>query len=268
MLLGKRYLIIDQIGKGRFGKIYKGKNIRTNELVAIKMEQRDDKLKCLKNEAKIYQYIGNIVGFINMKWFGADNTNSYMVMDLLGPSLTNYKKNVLLPLPKKEIKNISIQMIQRIQILHKNGFIHRDIKPDNFLFGSERKHNILYLIDLGMCKRIFFENNMHITNKITNSIIGTPIFVSLHVHQKGQPSRRDDIESIMYIILFLIDNLKWINLLDNTEEVNNIIINLKENIINDVSINSIIIELIIYCRLLDFDECPDYQYLIDQLSKI
>ena len=83
MILGNRYSIIEQIGKGRFGNIYKGKNIRTNELVAIKMEKRDDNIKCLKNEAKIYQYIGNIDGFINMKWFGADNINSYMVMDLL-----------------------------------------------------------------------------------------------------------------------------------------------------------------------------------------
>ena len=70
----------------------------------------------------------------------------------------------------------------------------------------------------------------------------------------------------MYIILFLQDKIKWINLLENNEKINNIIINLKENIIHDNSLPEYMIELIKYCRNLDFEEKPDYEYIMSNLN--
>jgi casein kinase 1 len=265
MLLGNKYIFIEKIGQGNFGTVYKGLNRRTNELLAIKVEPINSLLKCLKNEAKIYQYLRNEVGFLQIKWFETDLKNSYMVTDLLGMNLTSYKmqnENELL------YGQIGIQMIQRVKSLHEKSLIHRDIKPDNFLFGINDKSDILYLIDLGFCKRYILDNNKHITNKHTQSIIGSPTFVSLNVHKLSQPSRRDDIESILYILLFLINKLKWDYLLVKDQYNNDKIIEMKENIIYDKDIPATIIELICYCRKLEFDESPNYKYIVDKLNNL
>ena len=265
MILANRYKLEEQIGKGSFGVIYKGKNIRTNELIAIKIESIENTKRALKNEAKLYQYLGNIEGFVNIKWFGIYNKHTYMVMDLLGESLTKYKQKTSIDIIQNQIKNISMQMIKRIEVLHKHGLIHRDIKPDNFIFGLSYKEEILYLIDLGMCKNHLLFIKKEINGK-TNDIIGTPIYVSLFVNKNGQPSRRDDIESVLYILLYLMDKLEWIYLIENNSENINKIIKYKENIIYNYNISLIIIDLIIYCRNLEFNECPDYTFIYSKLE--
>ena len=91
-IINKKYKIINKIGEGSFGLIYKGQNIRTNEYVAIKIEPIENELKLLKNESQIYQYLNNNEGIPNVKWFGKDNINYYMVINLLGHSLQTIKK--------------------------------------------------------------------------------------------------------------------------------------------------------------------------------
>ena len=266
MIIGNKYLLIHKIGSGSFGAVYKGKNIRTNELVAIKVEPNNCKTKILKNEAKIYQFLGNEVGFPQIKWFSVDSNNSYLVLDLLGKSLSDYKKitNII---SYNSIIEIAFQMINRIEILHNKDLIHRDLKPDNFLFNN----NNLYLIDFGFCRKYTDSQGNHIINKPTSSLIGTPLFVSLFVHNKGQPSRRDDLESILYIILYLMNKLEWVNvnvnvnLLEKNEITNDVIIKMKEDIIFSSKMPLNIINLIIYCRNLKFEECPDYKFIKNQL---
>ena len=224
----------------------------------------------MKNEAKIYQYLRNEVGFLQMKWFEIDQTNSYIVTDLLGMNLTSYKKNVLFS-HSNLIKNsglLGIQMVQRIKSLHDKELIHRDIKPDNFLFGINEKSEILYLIDLGFCKRYILDNNKHMSNKNTQNLIGSPTFVSLNVHRLCQPSRRDDIESVLYVLLFLINKLKWDYLLVKDKYNIDKIVQLKEIIIYDIDIPTNIRELLYYCRKLEFDECPNYKYIIDKINNL
>ena len=86
-LINKKYILLDKIGSGCFGSIYKGQNIRTKEYVAIKIESINDNLKLLKNESNIYQYLNGCEGMPYVKWFGKDKTNYYMVINLLGDSL-------------------------------------------------------------------------------------------------------------------------------------------------------------------------------------
>lgn len=262
-MIGNKYILIDKIGSGSFGYIFKGQNIRTNEHVAIKVEPNDCSKKILKNEAKIYQFLGNEIGFPKIKWYSVDTNNSYLVLDLLGESLTAYKKRTNVISYNSTIE-IAFQMINRIEILHNKGLIHRDLKPDNFLFGNNN-NNILHLIDFGFCRKFTDSRGNHIINKPTSSLIGTPLFVSLFVHKKGQPSRRDDLESILYIILYLINKLQWINLLEKSDLTNDEIIKMKENIIFSTNMPLNIINLIIYCRNLNFDECPDYEFIKNQL---
>ena len=80
-LINKKYKLIEKIGNGTFGTIYKGQNIRTNEYVAIKMEAIESQLKLLKNESIVYQYLNGCEGIPNVKWFGKDRSHYYMVLN-------------------------------------------------------------------------------------------------------------------------------------------------------------------------------------------
>jgi serine/threonine protein kinase len=257
-MLSNKYKIIQKISQGSFGTIYKAENIRTSEFVAIKFESKNSHSKTLKNEAKIYQYLGKQLGFPQLKWFGSEENNTYLVIDLLGVSLSEmihrYKRFSL-----KTSLILGIQIITRLKVLHDNYLLHRDIKPDNFLFGLELQTNKLFLVDFGFVKRYNY-NGKHIPEKKINSLIGTPNFVSLNVHKGIEPSRRDDIESCIYIIIYMLyGKLEW-----GDKDINEIVI-LKEQLTNNTWFPPFLKNMLLFVRNIKFDETPDYNYLINLL---
>jgi serine/threonine protein kinase len=207
-MISNKYNLIEKISEGSFGSVFKAENIRTKENVAIKFEIKMDTIKSLKNEAKIYQYLGKINGFPQLKMFGTTDKVNYLVIDLLGKSLSN----TILHFNKLSLKTtllIGIQIINRIKVLHENQLLHRDIKPSNFLFGLEKDTNKLYLVDFGFSKRYTY-NGTHIQEKKLTKIVGSLNFVSLNIHNYIEPSRRDDLESCIYIMLtMLLGKLVW-----------------------------------------------------------
>lgn len=240
MIVGNKYKIIKKLGEGNFGTIFKGCNIRTGEEVAIKTEQLGSVSSILKKEAQIYQYIGKTPGFPQVKWFGVDDTNRYMVIDLLGESINEQiRRDGKIPLRKA--LQIGEQMLERIEALHCKKMIHRDIKPDNFLFGRGANKETLYLIDFGFSKPFEDENGTHIGERNNRSLIGTPNFVSLHVKNGVEPSRRDDLESIIYVMMFMVKNE------DQANEVFSV--------------------LLCYIHQLEFSEKPDYEYIKKIINK-
>ena len=256
-MISNKYNIIEKIKEGAFGTVYKGENIRTKELVAIKIEAKSDNLNTLKNEAKIYQYLGKQDGFLNLKWFGTKDNIMYIVTDLLGSSLkTLLNNNINFDLKKSLF--IGIQIIKRIEVLHSKYLLHRDIKPDNFLFDLDYQTNKVYLIDFGLCKR-FNINGKHIQQKNIKNIIGSPNFVSINVHNCIEPSRRDDLESCIYVISnIILGKLEWFDSKSNEEMVK-----LKINFKNKKEIPFIIRLMLDYIHKLDFNEKPNYDYLIN-----
>ena len=203
MIVGNKYKITEKIGEGSFGAICKGTNIRTGEEIAVKIESLESQTKLLKKEAQVYQYIGISEGFPQVKWFGVDDKNQYMVIDLLGPSL----KDIIGKMSVEKALQYGVQMIERIQVLHSKKMIHRDIKPDNFLFGLGSKSDVLHLIDYGFSKSYIRDNDgKHIDKRINCSMIGTPNFVSWNVRNGIEPSRRDDVESIIKVLMFMTDD--------------------------------------------------------------
>lgn len=212
-MLANKYVFIENIGLGAFGTIFKGQHRKTGEYVAIKVEPIHSETRLLKNETKVYQYLRDkkCVGIPHVKWYGCDSVNFYMVVDLLGESLEARRKR-LGPFSIEDTLKYGKQMVERLKCLHSCGLVHRDVKPDNFLFGNfkeldKKEEEILYLIDFGFCKQIDTSKN---NEKKMNSIIGTPNYVSINVHNYNAPNQKDDLESIIYIMCFLYyESLPW-----------------------------------------------------------
>jgi serine/threonine protein kinase len=103
------------------------------------------------------------------------------------------------------------QMLQRIEFVHNNSFLHRDIKPDNFLMGHGKNQHVLYIIDFGLAKRFIDpKTGDHIPYRDGKSLTGTARYASLNTHIGQEQSRRDDIESIAFVMVYLIKGeLPW-----------------------------------------------------------
>jgi serine/threonine protein kinase len=254
-LINNKYKIIEKLGAGCFGEIYKGENVRTQEHVAIKVEPIANNLKLLKNESVVYQYLVGTTGVPNVKWFGKDAVNYYMVLNLLGDSLQtllNSKKTFSLKL----VLQVGLQIISILQSIHDKGLVHRDIKPDNFLLGNKKQ---IYIIDFGFCKSI--EN---VTNvKKTTGLIGSLTYASLNSHNYTELSYRDDLESLGYMLIYFYQGfLDW----QKTEDIK-LIIQMKQQVLNNEKIPIVLRNFLKGVRQLDFKEMPDYNSLISLLKR-
>lgn len=269
-IIANKYILLEQIGKGTFGFVYKGQNKRTLEFVAIKVEPIVNDIKLLKNEAKIYQYLNHTMSGIPLiKWFGRDKYNYYMVIDLLGESLESLKRKRKRLSLKLTLK-IGIQVLKILQNLHSNGLVHRDIKPDNFLFGIGEKSNQIYIIDFGFCK-VYEHNGIHIDSYRVGGLIGSLDYASISAHNYCQVSRKDDIESLCYMLIYLyMGKLDWQvdNLSNNEELMNEQILNYKKQVIYNNDIPIVIVECLRILENVKFKEEPDYSLLISKFVNV
>ena len=202
-----KYRILSKIGEGSFGKIFQGVNSYTDEIVAIKIEKSSES-SLLKNEAKIYKLLEDNPGIPKLRSFGKEGVFNYMVMDLLGKSLEDCRVDCGGTLSLKTVLGLGVQMLRRIETIHENGIIHRDIKPDNFLIKDGS--NLVNVIDFGLARRYTDKNGNHIKEESGRKLTGTARYASLNVHRGFTPSRRDDFESIGYVLLYLLlGKLPW-----------------------------------------------------------
>lgn len=262
-LINNKYSILNKIGSGTFGTVYKGQNIRTKELVAIKVERMDEQLKLLKNESIMYQYLKDCDGIPDVRWFGNDGVNYYMVINLLGKSLGEMRQSTSL-FSLNLVLKIGAKILSILKTIHEKGIVHRDIKPDNFLFGVDDL-NKLYLIDFGFCKS-YLEDGRHVKMKPIHNIIGSINYASIWAHNRCQLSRRDDLESLCYVLLFLFrGKLPWQDKTDETE-----IWKLKNDITNHsigTDCPKVILDFLIYVRGLEYEETPNYERMIDMFKR-
>jgi len=264
-MLANKYQLLEKISQGSFGKVFRASNIRTGEIVAIKTEVKTKEQKSLKMEAKIYQYLANNDGFPQLKWFGSTNNVNFLVTNLLECSITKLVQKYG-RLSVKTVLLLGIQMIERIQTLHNHYLIHRDIKPDNFMINISDKTNKIFLIDFGFCKRYNYDGK-HIEFKRTTSLIGTPNYVSLNVHNGAEPSRRDDVESCLYVLIYMLFGKIFSSEPSGDPKLNPMkILALKKEQLTNVP--RFLIIAFNYVRTIKFEEEPDYQYIIRIFSDL
>lgn len=256
-LVNKKYILLERLGSGAYGSIFKGQNVRTKEFVAIKVESIRDDLKLLKNESRIYQYLSGSLGIPQVRWYGKDERHYYMVINLLGPSLQQMltqRGRFSLSLTLK----IGIKLLTILKGVHDKGLVHRDIKPDNFLFGLHQV-NDLYLIDFGFCKA----RSDATDPKVVSSLIGSNNYASVHAHRRLELSRRDDMESFCYVLFSLYHGeLPW-SFTSNENEI----VTLKKQLVSDTSQPAILLDLLRQVRTMEFDEKPNYYLLTDGFKR-
>ena len=143
-----------------------------------------------------------------------------MVMDMLGSSLEILFEHCKRKFDLKTVSMVGIQMIKRIEKVHEEGILHRDIKPDNFLIGGKDiNKDFVYIIDFGLAKFYKEANGQHIPFKEGKNLTGTARYASLNTHIGQEQSWRDDLESIGHVLLYFIKGaLPWQGLPGKTKE--------------------------------------------------
>lgn len=262
----EKYVAIRKIGEGSFGKIFTGKDIKTNDKFAIKFEiKRENNL--LKKEAYTMLELKS-QGLPKVYSYGTNNDYNILVMELLGDSLENCFEKSNKRMSFKTVSILGIDMITLIKFVHTKGYLHRDIKPDNYMFGRESKNSRLYMIDFGLCKKYLDSDKKHVPIQQGKKLVGTARYASINTHRGLEQGRRDDLESIGYIMIYLIKgSLPWQGLNIKPGEDHYTKIYQKKMEVKTTELCSGLpkhfSDYIEYVRKLKYEETPNYEMLIN-----
>ncbi|KAG2184900.1 hypothetical protein INT43_000813 [Umbelopsis isabellina] len=265
--VGNKYKLGRKIGAGSFGEIYLGTNTTNGEDVAIKLESVRAAHPQLEYEARVYKTLAGGVGIPFIRWFGRESDHNVMVMDLLGPSMEDLFNFCKRRFSLKTVLLLADQLLSRVEYCHSKGFIHRDIKPDNFLMGVGKRGNQVNMIDFGLAKRYRDpKTNAHIPYKENKNLTGTPRYASVNTHLGIEQSRRDDLESLGYILIYFCrGSLPWQGIRAKTKkEKYDKIMEKKMTTPSEQLCRGLHPEFALYLnyiRSLRFDDKPDYSYL-------
>jgi serine/threonine protein kinase len=276
-LINSTYQLGAKIGAGSFGKIYTAVNVNTQEEVAIKVEDINTKSPQLLLEAKLYQYLHSdnsepAEGFPRMIQCITHSHYNLLVLELMGKSIDELFYLCDDRFSLKTVLMIAEQAITRVEYLHSKGFLHRDIKPENLLIGAGKQKDIIYMIDFGLSKK-FMRDGKHIEFAEGKKLTGTARYSSINTHKGLEQSRRDDLETLGYTLIYLLKgSLPWQGIKAKEKQE-------RYDIIRDAKLQTSLetlceglpkefIEYMKYVRGLKFDEKPDYQMLRDLFKNL
>ena len=272
-IIFNKYGILEKIGGGSFGSIYKA--VYGNKFYAVKFEkkQKEEYQQTIINEAYCMKYLkGPFVPYVKM--YGDTNTHFFLVMELMGKSLEDLFNENRRKFSIRCVCNIGYQMIEILEFIHNKNVIHQDMKPDNFVIGLNDKRKYIYLLDFGLARSYKSpKTNKHYPLEKYNHLVGTSRYASINAMVAYTQSRRDDLESIGYIfIYFLKGKLPWQGIPAKTKDE-------KYRKIKDKKQQTSAEELcdylpgqfadyINYTRNLEYEQDPDYNYLKNLLVRV
>ena len=258
----------DRLGGGSFGQIYKGINIKTKEEVAIKIESKNIETPQLIHESKILKSLKDNEGFPKVYLVTPLDDVLIMVMELLGDNLQKLLQNSIhKKFSLKTALMLGIQILKRIKSLHENNFIHRDIKPENFTIGLKKFKNTIYMIDYGLTRKYCDSHKNHIPYKEGKHLTGTALYASIYTHKGIEQSRRDDLESLGYMMIYFCKGeLPWMNVKGKNKDIKyKKIMEKKIEMKPDILCQGLPDEFkqyFKYVRELQFTEEPNYEFLL------
>ncbi|KAH9848211.1 kinase-like protein [Lenzites betulinus] len=213
---GGKYRLEEEIAIGGCGTVFQGVHTVAGKEVAIKLEPAISKSSPLKQESKIYKTLMGGPGVPWINWSGRQGDYNVMVIDLLGPSLEDLFRMCNRHFSLKTILMLADQLITRIEYIHSRDFVHRDIKPANFVVPktdeSHRADYVVNVIDFGLAKKFRDpRTGTHIPyHQDDHHGVGTCLFAAINTHLGVDCSRRDDLESLAYMLIyFLRGTLPW-----------------------------------------------------------
>lgn len=258
------YSIFGSLGSGGYGQVLIGRNSENLQNYAIKISTEH---QSLKKEYKILETLSNLDGFLDVYEYGHYNNYDYIVMELLSRNL-HYKENDSC-FTLKCIFSIGVEILNKIEAMHNLDIIHKDIKPSQFLLSHDFKK--VYLVDYGLAS-FFRHNGLHKEFKTRCNFKGSVMFASINNHMGFRQSRRDDLECLIYSLIFLIKRkLPWAidNRISGFEKWK-MILNMKLRSQQEELFLDVPHELNLfykYTRRLQFEQTPDYDYLKGLLMK-
>ena len=269
----KKYKPVKKIGRGSFGKIYHVVRLKDNAAFAMKVEKIDAVQKTLEREAYYLFTLQGGFGIPKLITFGRTKSYNILIETLLNKSLFDLFINKNNKFRLTDCCFIGIQILEILEWIHSKDIIYRDVKPENFLIGI-KDPNAIYVVDFGLCKKYrSSKTGKHLLPKLTGKFSGTLIYASSNVLKGKESSRRDDIISLGYMLIYLLKrDIPWNSSFKdlNKEKYYNLIY-LKDTNSNGELFKGLpdeLIEYIKYSRSLKFEQDPDYTYLRSLFKKI
>lgn len=268
-VINKRWVIEKKLGEGSCATVYKVHDLtNTRVRAALKVEARsDDSFGVLKKEVAVMQKLQCRKHTVRLLYAGRREYYSYVVMSLFGVNLVQLKRkcNVETFTAATTIR-IGVHGLYAIKQLHEIGYVHRDVKPANMVIGRYGfESRIIYLIDYGVAREyaVWEEGYVRIRRQRNHVLMrGTTRFCSPTVHARKEQGRKDDLWSLVYVLVELHAGLPWRGITEKEVGI------MKDKVSDEVLMADCPpewIEIMKYIRTLTYESRPDYKKIYDLL---
>ncbi|KAG6369303.1 kinase-like domain-containing protein [Boletus reticuloceps] len=266
--------------------VYKAINIINRRNYAIKLEPvHHGKPSSLEQESCILNHLheGTAVGIPHVHWFGRESNFDTLVLDLLGPSLQNLvtlreRFNIITVqhvgdqlvsfMYAKVVSYSSLMAFQlsSLQYIHSRGYVHGDVQPFNILIGVDPSPAV-FLVDFGLSKPYrHLTTGKHVPFRWKCDLTGTPTFASINGHLGGETGRRDDLESMVYVLIYLLSgSLPWLQICPHKKPTPFTVLKLKQTTAVEQLCSKYnapeLATMLLYARMFSFTDTPNYDYM-------